>query len=408
MSSDFTSLRTTEEVINALSTLYFNLNEIERQFYDIFLNSTPMEVTFQRYDDQGVLQNVTIPNLASLNKNITLGSGNPNGSQSAAIGTFYMDTDTYYLYYKSSGEDTQGWVLVWSGVSLMDDSGNVTPPELFLRADGNASQLQNLNMSNAGSGLLSPEFGGTGASGIIGLVKGNGLGAMTAAVDGLDYLGPTSLAGIVAYFPISSVPFGWLQCDGRACSRATYKRLFNAIGTTYGEGDGSTTFNIPNLIDDQTLFIKCWDGHSGFNSIEESQVGSHDHPLQGDTGEESSHTHGKGSMRIQGSGIFSSTRITRKVQNGQMTDAYTNFYSGAIAMNSTNESFPDVDDDSQGTNGGRVVIDTDRGGWTGYTSGGSAHKHSLVGLRTDYNIGSQSEEVQNTVRNMMMVPVIKY
>ena len=45
----------------------------------------------------------------------------------------------------------------------------------------------------------------------------------------------------------SSAPSGYLLCDGSAVNRATYARLFTAIGTTYGAGDGSTTFNIPDL-----------------------------------------------------------------------------------------------------------------------------------------------------------------
>lgn len=42
-------------------------------------------------------------------------------------------------------------------------------------------------------------------------------------------------------------PLGWLLCQGQAISRTTYSGLFSAIGTAYGSGDGSTTFNIPNL-----------------------------------------------------------------------------------------------------------------------------------------------------------------
>lgn len=42
-------------------------------------------------------------------------------------------------------------------------------------------------------------------------------------------------------------PNGWLMCSGQAVSRTTYARLFAAIGTTYGAGDNSTTFNVPNL-----------------------------------------------------------------------------------------------------------------------------------------------------------------
>jgi microcystin-dependent protein len=47
----------------------------------------------------------------------------------------------------------------------------------------------------------------------------------------------------------SAVPSGFLECDGAAVSRSTYSALFSIIGTTYGSGDGSTTFNVPDLQD---------------------------------------------------------------------------------------------------------------------------------------------------------------
>lgn len=54
-------------------------------------------------------------------------------------------------------------------------------------------------------------------------------------------------SGIVQMFAGSTAPTGWLLCDGQAVSRATYAELFAVIGTTYGVGDGSTTFNVPNF-----------------------------------------------------------------------------------------------------------------------------------------------------------------
>tara|TARA_B100001063_G_C16765684_1_gene558486 strand:- start:1577 stop:2158 length:582 start_codon:yes stop_codon:yes gene_type:complete len=47
----------------------------------------------------------------------------------------------------------------------------------------------------------------------------------------------------------ASVPSGFLECDGTAVSRSTYSALFAIVGTTYGAGDGSSTFNVPNLAD---------------------------------------------------------------------------------------------------------------------------------------------------------------
>lgn len=57
------------------------------------------------------------------------------------------------------------------------------------------------------------------------------------------------LTGMIFAFAGSTIPSGFLLCDGSKVSRTTYKKLFNVIGTTYGAGDGSTTFTLPNLID---------------------------------------------------------------------------------------------------------------------------------------------------------------
>jgi len=53
--------------------------------------------------------------------------------------------------------------------------------------------------------------------------------------------------GVVLPFAGLSAPSGWLACDGTAISRTTYATLFAAISTSYGVGDGSTTFNLPDL-----------------------------------------------------------------------------------------------------------------------------------------------------------------
>lgn len=55
--------------------------------------------------------------------------------------------------------------------------------------------------------------------------------------------------GVVQAFAGASTPDGWLLCDGSAVSRTDYADLYAVIGDTYGAGDGSTTFNLPNLTD---------------------------------------------------------------------------------------------------------------------------------------------------------------
>jgi len=67
-----------------------------------------------------------------------------------------------------------------------------------------------------------------------------------AAAGGTTGVPSPPIGAIIAYGGASD-PSGWLICDGRAISRATFADLFAAISTAYGVGDGSTTFNIPDL-----------------------------------------------------------------------------------------------------------------------------------------------------------------
>jgi phage-related tail fiber protein len=71
-------------------------------------------------------------------------------------------------------------------------------------------------------------------------------------------------AGAVLPFAMSTAPSGWLECNGAAVSRATYADLFAAIGSTYGSGNGTTTFNLPDL---RGEFIRGWShGRSGVDT----------------------------------------------------------------------------------------------------------------------------------------------
>jgi microcystin-dependent protein len=58
--------------------------------------------------------------------------------------------------------------------------------------------------------------------------------------------GGGALIGEIKPFAGATIPAGWLPCAGQAVSRVTYAALFLAIGTTWGAGDGSTTFNLPD------------------------------------------------------------------------------------------------------------------------------------------------------------------
>jgi microcystin-dependent protein len=60
--------------------------------------------------------------------------------------------------------------------------------------------------------------------------------------------GGSSPTGTIVMYGGGSAPSGWLLCDGAAVSRSTYSALWNVLGSSYGNGNGSTTFNVPNFI----------------------------------------------------------------------------------------------------------------------------------------------------------------
>jgi len=98
------------------------------------------------------------------------------------------------------------------------------------------------------------------------LTKGTSAQVLTS--DGTDIswsdpAGGGAEAGSVIIMPTSTVPTGYLECDGSVISRTTYSALFTILGSTYGSGDGSTTFNIPDL---RGEFIRGWDNGRGQDS----------------------------------------------------------------------------------------------------------------------------------------------
>ena len=95
----------------------------------------------------------------------------------------------------------------------------------------------------------------------------------------------------------SSVPSGFLECNGAAVSRSTYSALFAIISTTYGAGDGASTFNLPDLQDNVAMGksgTKALASTGGANTVQSTgnvggstanatlstaQLASHNHPL---------------------------------------------------------------------------------------------------------------------------------
>jgi len=124
-------------------------------------------------------------------------------------------------------------------------------------------------------------------------------------------------AGVIKAFGGGTAPRGHLLCDGAAVSRSTYAALFSAIGTTYGAGDGSTNFNLPDLRGRFPLGKAT----AGTGSTMGTSGGSldHVHNVQ-------SHHHGKGTLNIATSGGHTTTIPI----NHQHTAAATSSTTGVV------------------------------------------------------------------------------
>ena len=132
--------------------------------------------------------------------------------------------------------------------------------------------------------ILTPEKGGTGVESIEELIAlfelgnaaflntGTGINNVlkftTAnqlpALDGSLLTGLSAIpTGSIFYFPVSAAPTGFLKVNGALISRTTYADLYAKIGTTFGVGDGSTTFQLPDV---RGEFLRCWDDGRGIDN----------------------------------------------------------------------------------------------------------------------------------------------
>lgn len=92
--------------------------------------------------------------------------------------------------------------------------------------------------------------------------------------------------GIISAYSNAAAPTGWLLCDGSAVSRATYAALYAIIGGVYGIGDGSTTFNLPDLRDRLPMGAS---GTKGLGTV--LAAATHTHTAAAHTHPSANHSH---------------------------------------------------------------------------------------------------------------------
>lgn len=132
------------------------------------------------------------------------------------------------------------------------------------------------------------------------VADGNKLGANFAAISTWATATDTAIAsttatGVIQMFADGVIPSGYILCDGRAVSRSTYAALFALVGTRYGAGDGSTTFNVPNMkgrvpvgLDAAVSVVNALGKVGGSR---DSIIPNHTHPLTGTAASAGAHDH---------------------------------------------------------------------------------------------------------------------
>ena len=166
------------DIENIVEYLTNSVN-ITDKFYDIFLNPEPMDVTFEQYNDENKLVEVTIPNRAKDLKNIRAGSSSPEGQVAAPKGTLYIDDSVPQLYIKVDGTNENNWVAIPNQeetVSILEDyleTHGYATKQYVDESIGNGTitftqggvEKGTITMNQSGDATINFEAGGGGGTG---------------------------------------------------------------------------------------------------------------------------------------------------------------------------------------------------------------------------------------------------
>ncbi len=154
-------------------------------------------------------------------------------------------------------------------------------------------------------------------------------------------------AGTIITTVATTAPSGWLFCNGQQVSRALYAKLFRAIGTKFGEGDGSSTFHLPDLrgrvivgCDDATYTIGVTGGQETYqlevddlpshtHTATTASSGSHTHTATTGSAGAHTHTHNATGSPYSLTTYSGSNTMNSDVNGGSEPD----LYAGAVALN---------------------------------------------------------------------------
>ena len=235
---------------------------------------------------------------------LALFSQNSSATEPPETVAYMTWADTANGLYKIRNAANSGWITLyqldgeWTSIAL--ENGTAAAPSLYFKDSGTDTGIFSPGADQFGiatNGVERVEFGNTevvfndGGADVDFRVEGDtkpnlfkvDAGADTVIIDGLTHpsadgsagqslvtngSGVLSVAsvpppGSIFWFAANAAPAGYLKANGANVNRTTYAALFAAIGTTFGVGDGSTTFTLPDL---RGEFARGWDDGRGIDS----------------------------------------------------------------------------------------------------------------------------------------------
>ena len=274
------------------------------------------------------------------------GTGDPTDLTAAQVKTI--------LDFTESVQDVVGAMVAASGTGLSvaynDGAGTVT----YTLAQGTESTVGVLELATTGEAAAGVDTARA--------VTAAGVAAALGAVSGMP-------SGVMAPYAGTVEPTGWLLCYGQDVSRATYSALFTAIGTTYGVGDGATTFALPDMRG-RAAFGKDNMGGSTASRVTNANSGIVGTTLGAAGGDERLHSHGHSASSSSTESLTASSTFT-----GSAMGTHTHTWS------------------STGATKGLEV----GGGAVGFAGGGGDTSATITGSNSATSAGTPAGTVSTTI-----------
>lgn len=228
-----------------------------------------------------------------VNSNFGLTNALVSGTTTIDLSTIPSSTPFVTLVFANFDTTATPWNVPLAGQNLRvaltgSISYNIT---VFIPANNPGMWL--IDNQTTGVGTVTVKTNASGSVGItppegyISYIYCDGTNVKYADAGGVIANLPAAIpSGLITAFGGPTIPSGWLYCNGAAVSRVTYANLFAAIGTVWGSGDGSSTFNVPNLVG---MFTRGAGGNGpALGAFQADEFGSHTHTA---TSTDAGHVH---------------------------------------------------------------------------------------------------------------------